>query len=155
MAPPAVICPVFRPRLLTVIVKLKKTVVRAVSGKIRSRLIIPGPLVNFFCIQPFIKGTAVIKHAVQYHLHPPAVNLLNQFRKQCIACFQIFLRPGTDLVHRRITVALRALRKRRASVFDDPSVMRIDIIIILNIILMIGWRYKNRVEINNFYTKIL
>ena len=97
----------------------------------------------------------MIEYSVQYHAHSAPVHLFHQFRKQCIACFQIFFRPGTDLVHGRITVALRPLRKRTASVFDDPSVMRIDIVIILNVIFMIRRRYKQRIEVDHLDPQFL
>ena len=40
-------------------------------------------------------------------------------------------------------------------ILHDSSVMRIDMIIILGIILMIGWRDEHRIKIQHLYTQIL
>ena len=64
MPPPSVIGAVVRPCFITVVMKMEKAVIRAVLGNIGPWLIITGTLIDLLCIQPFIKGSAVIEHTV-------------------------------------------------------------------------------------------
>ena len=155
MTPPAVVRPVSWPCFITVVVKLEKAVVRAVLGKICSRLIISGTLVNLLLIQPFIKGTAVVKHTIQDHLHSPSVDLLNQLRKQGVAGFQIFSGCRTGHIPLRLSVVRSIFIHQLSSVFDNPAKMRINVLIILAVILMVRRRYKNRVQINSLHSQAL
>ena len=97
----------------------------------------------------------MIEHPVQDHPHPPPVHLFNQTDEQTVAGFQIADITHTLLVFRRTDIILRAIRQNLAAIRRDHTVMRIDIIIILNIVLMVGRRYEKRIKINHINPQIL
>ena len=137
------------------IIKLKKRVIRTVLRHIRARLIALSGLVNPLAVQPLVKRTTVVENAVQNHLHAALVRLLHQVDKQFIARLQVRLVRHTVNIPRCPHIVLVARPEQIAFVGDNLSEMRINIVIILNIILMVRWRNKHRIQINDLHTEIL
>ena len=100
-------------------------------------------------------GVAALQCGRQDNLHAAAVDLLHQRGKILVACLQIFLLRDAADIPRRLFIVLLALRQTFPLVPADHAEMRIDIVIVLDIVFMIGRRYKNRVQIDNLYTQIL
>ena len=153
MAPPAVVGIVAGP--CVILIELKKRMVRAVLRDVRPSFIVAGHLVKQFSVQPFVKGTAVIKHAVQDDLHPPAVNLSHKPCKKCVTGLQILLCRASYHILGRLAVIGGPALQRLSAVLHNHAVMRINMVIILAVILVIGWRHENRVEIDDIHTQIL
>ena len=99
---------------------------------LRLRFIDPLP------VQPFVKGSAVIEHTVQDHLHPALVHLFHKPDEKLVARLQIPDISGTLLVFLRPDIVIGAFRERISAVLYDPAVVRIDVIIVLYIILMVA-----------------
>ena len=83
------------------------------------------------------------------------MNFFHKIGKKSIRSLQIFLIYHTLAVFCRVAVVIVTIRQRLTTIFDNHCKMRIDIIVILCVILMIGRRYKNRIEVNCFNTKLL
>ena len=139
MAPPAVVGIVAGP--CVILIELKKRMVRAVLRDVRPSFIVAGHLVKQFSVQPFVKGTAVIKHAVQDDLHPPAVNLSHKPCKKCVTGLQILLCRASYHILGRLAVIGGPALQRLSAVLHNHAVMRINMVIILAVILVIGWRH--------------
>ena len=137
------------------IIKLKKRVIRTVLRHIRARLIALSGLVNPLAVQPLVKRTTVVENAVQNHLHAALMRLLHQVDKQFIARLQVRLVRHTVNIPRCPRIVLVARPEQIAFVGDNLSEMRINIVIILNIILMVRRRNKHRIQINDLHTEIL
>ena len=97
------------------------------------RLVLIDPLP----VHPFIEGTAVVKYTVKDNPHASLMHLFHQTRKELIAGLQIANVPGPLLVFCRMDIILSSLRQSLSSVLYDLSVVRINIVIILNIIFMV------------------
>ena len=83
------------------------------------------------------------------------MRFLDNLCKQLIGSIQILLIGNTVDIFRCITVFhLTGLQKITPVIYDLTD-MRIDIIIILYIIFMIGRRYEKRIEINDIHAQIL
>ena len=119
-------------------------------------LLIPGLiLIDLFPVQPFIKRTAVIEYTVQDHFHPSFMDLFYKSDKESIAGFQIHLICNSLNIFCSMGVIFIPFRQDLSSIFYNLSIMRIDIIIVLTVVLMIGRRYKQRVKIDHIYSQIL
>ena len=153
ITPPAFVGTVIRPCLL--ILKMKIIPVRTVRRKIRPLCIAFRFFVDSFPVQPLMKRSAVIKHTVQNHLHAPVMNFLYKICKPGVASLQIFLIHYPLLIDARLPVIFSTVRQRSSPVFCDQSQMRINVIIILGIIFMIGRRYKDRIQIQHFHSQLL
>ena len=165
MSPPAIIASIVGPVFRFVLVELKKCVIGTLFRHISARLISRCAFINTLPVQPFIKGTAVVKYTVQYHPHTAPVNLLHKLRKKRIRCIQILpvrnpgniagspliLLPPVCLTAVRI---LKAVQKPSA-ILHDHTVMRIYMLIILAVVFVIGRRHKNGIKINNLHPKAL
>ena len=153
MSPPSVIKLIIWPVMF--IMELKKGMIGTVRRNVSSFFISLLMLINPLPIQPFIKRSAVIKNTIQNNLHSSAVNLFHQLDEQFIAGFQIFP-AGHSLNIAACMAVIRISRPQQFSIlFHNLPIMGIYIVIILDIILMIGRRYKNRVQIDHFYPQIL
>ena len=97
----------------------------------------------------------MVENSVEDHPHPAPVHFFHKTGKKLVARLQVPDIPGPFLIFARVDIVLRAFRQRLASVFHDPAVMRINIIIILYVIFVIGRRYKERIEINHLDAEIL
>ena len=135
--------------------EMKVAAVRAVRTHIGPLRIVRLGFIDPLPIQPFVKGSAVVEHTVQDHLHPPLVHLFHQPDEKFIAGFQIPDVSGSLLIFLRADIVIGAFRKRIPAVLHDPPIMRIDVIIVLYVIFMIGRRYKKRVKIDHFDAKVL
>ena len=108
MSPPAIVTSVIRPCIL--IMELEKVIVRTVLADIGSRFIACFTTVDFFTIQPFIKGTAMIKYSIQDDTDAPLVCFLYQRCKKFIACLQIpFIRHAGDIAAGMLVIAVTRL----------------------------------------------
>ena len=97
----------------------------------------------------------MIKHTIQNHLHPTTANFLQETCKPCIAGLQVFKADHPLPIHFGLPVIFSAVRQRSSPVFCNQSQMRVNIIIILGIIFMIGRRYKDRIQIQHFHSQLL
>ena len=97
----------------------------------------------------------MVKYSVKDHPHAPAVDLFHQTDEQFIAGFQIFQISDPLLVQFCVCIVHGPFRQDFLPVLDKDSKMRINIIVILDIILMVGGRYKQRVKINHLHTQLL
>src|SRR5699024_10782518 len=101
------------------------------------------------------KGTAVIEYSVQYHPHSPLVHLFYKAGEQFITGLQITNIPCALLILSGMDIVLSARGKHIASVFNNLSVMGINVVVILDIILMVRRRDKQRVKINHLNSQFL
>ena len=134
--------------------KMEKGAVGAVRGHIGPFFIAGLVLINALPVHPFIKGTAVIEHAVQDHLHSPTVNLLHQPDEKLIAGLQIFF-PGDPVnIPGRLHVVFCPAWKKGAFIHHDFSDMGINVVIVLNIVFMIGGGYEQGVKIDHIHSQL-
>ena len=135
--------------------EMKVAAVRAVRTHIGALRILRLRFIDPLPVQPFVKGSAVIEHTVQDHLHPALVHLFHKPDEKLVARLQIPDISGTLLVFLRPDIVIGAFRERISAVLYDPAVVRIDVIIVLYIILMVGRRHKKRVKIDYLDAEIL
>ena len=152
MPPPSIIVRIIRPSIL--VAESEEMTIWAVCRNISSRFISILAFINSFSVYPFIKGTTVIKDTVQDNPHSSLMKFFHKFYKQRIAGFQILLIRHAFLILCSEMVFFLAFRQDFSTVFYNFSKMRIDIIIILYIVFVVGWRDKQRIEVNSFYPKI-
>ena len=137
MSPPSVIASVVRPGVRIFIVKFEEIPVRAVRGNIGSRLVGSFFQINLFPVHPFVEGPAVVEDSVKNHFHATFVDLFHHMGEKFIAGFQVFPACRADLIFGCLAVVRTAFRQNLSSVFHDPAKMRINIVIVLNIVLMV------------------
>ena len=83
------------------------------------------------------------------------MRFLDNLRKQLIGSIQILLIGNTVDIFRRIAVFhLTGLQKITLLIYDLAN-MRINVIVVLYVIFIIGRRYEKRIEINNIHAQIL
>ena len=155
MPPPSVVTLIIWPCLITIVMEMEKFPVRAVRAYISPFWIFRLRLINPLPIQPFIERPAMIKYTVQDDTHPTPVHLLHQSGKQFVAGFQIADITYSFLIFGCMYIVRCAFRQCLAAISHDFSIVRIDIVVILNIIFMIGWGYKQRIKVNHFNPQIL
>ena len=153
MAPPAVVIRIIGPAVL--IVKFEKAPVGAVCGDIGSLFIARLVLIDPLPVQPFVKGAAVVENAVQNDFHSTFVGLLHEMGQKLVAGFQIFRIRHTLNVFGRMGIIIIPGGQALPAVVNDLPKMRVYGIIVLNIILMVGGRYKDGVKINYLHAQIL
>ena len=83
MSPPSVIGIVIGPCCL--IVEIKVIPIRAVSTDIGTLVISFRILIDALSVHPFVKGSAVVEHTVQYDSHASAVRLCYYLGKHLVA----------------------------------------------------------------------
>ena len=96
----------------------------------------------------------MIEYTIQNYTHSTLMHLFYQFDKQLITCLKIADISCALLILCRMDIILCTCRKYFSVIHNNLSIMRIYVIIILNIILMIRRRNKQRIEVNNFNSKI-
>ena len=134
-----------------------RTVLRDIGSLFVSLLV----FIDSLPIHPFIKRAAVIEHSVQNHLHAAAVCLLHQADKQIITRAQISSVRHPGDVSGSLCIVLGTVRKNsfiRLHLFllrDNFPEMRINIVIILRIIFVIGRGNENRVQIDSLNPQLL
>ena len=144
MCPPSIIGGIIWPPIR--VIKREEVPIRTVCGNISSFWISFLVLINTFSVHPLIKRAAVIEHTVQNNLHSSSVDLCCQFCKKLITCFQILLICHTfDIFPCMGIIIVISKKDSLITIFYNPAVMWIHIIIILTVILMITWRNKNRI----------
>ena len=154
MSPPSVIVFIIRPRFLSFIKKMKEISVRALRTDISTFFVFRLRFINSFSVHPLIERAAVIEYSVKDHPHAPCVHLLHQFCKQAVACLQIPNVPCPILIFCRSGIVLFSFWKNLSSVVCNHAVMRVDVVIILNIILVIRRGNKQWIEIDDFNSKL-
>ena len=135
MSPPAVIEFIVRPAVF--IMELKKAVIRAVSTDKCAFFVARLIFIDPFPIQPFVKGSTMVKYTVQDHFHASFVDRFHQLDEQLIAGFQIFFVGHTVNISFGMGIVFVPVCQQIALVMNDLSKMRIHIVIILNVILVV------------------
>ena len=153
MSPPSVIGIVIGPCCL--IVEIKVIPIRAVSTDIGTLVISFRIFINALFVHPFIKGSAVIEDTVEDDTHASVMCLCHHLCKQFVAGFQIRLVGHTVDIAGSKPVLTLSVRKQVSLITDDFPKMGINIVIVLDIILMIGWGDKQWVKVNDLYAQIL
>ena len=155
MSPPAVIASIVRPCICVFIIEMKETTVRALLAQISTRLISALMQIDFLPVEPLVKRTTVVEHTVDNHSHPALVHLLHEIRKQLITCRQICRIGTASLIAGCFLIGNRILCNNLPAILHDDSVMRINVLIVLTVILVIGRRDKERIEVNDLDTEVL
>ena len=153
MTPPAVIGLVIRPGRL--ILEIKVVAIRTVAVNVGAGLISLRIFVDALAVEPLIKRAAVVEHAVQNDLHAAAMRLLHDLRKQLVAGLKIRLVRHAVNISGRLAILALALGKKLPVVRNDLAKVRIDIIIVLNVIFVIGRRNKEGIEVDHLDAKVL
>ena len=153
MTPPAIVSAIVWPFIF--IMEFEKAMILTVFGLISARLIAADLLINPLPVQPFIEGTAVVEDTINDHLHAPAVYLIHKLGEKCIAGLQIFPSSRTQLILGRFRIVLGLGIRQLSAVLHDFSVMRVDMVIILGVILVVGRGYEHRVKIQHFHAQVL
>ena len=98
----------------------------------------------------------MIKHTIQNDLHATLMSLRHHLCKKLIAGFEIFLIGHAVNISGCFTILPLIVDARSSpSSLDNFSNMRINVVIILNIIFVIGRRNKQGIKINNINAQIL
>ena len=154
MSPPSIIGRIVRPAVL--VIEIKVIPIWTVCRNIRSLWISLLVLIDPLSVHPFVKRSTMVKHTIQDYFHASLMDFLHKLCKQFITCLQIPLIghtlnkfPGMGIL------AVPLIQKAIIHILHDLAVMGIHILIILNIVLVITWRNKNRVQINNIHSQIL
>ena len=153
MPPPALIGRIVRPCIL--ILKPEISAVIAVFVDIRAILIHRILVVDLLSVHPFVERAAVVKHTIQNHADSARMCFLHKLYKQLVARLKILSGSHTLLIFRRFAVVPVARRETFTAILDDPAVVRIDIVIILAVIFMVGGGDKQRIEIDRLDAEIL
>ncbi len=136
VSPPAVIKGIVGP--LVLIVKFEKTPVWAVRRNVGTFFVVFVTLIKPLAIQPFIKRSAVVKYTVQHYPDPPLVHLFHKTGKKFIAGFQILFMNYPLNVFAGLLVILLPFLENLSAVLTDHRKVRINIIIILTVIFVVG-----------------
>ena len=137
MSPPAIVVIVIRPRIL--IIEFKEMAVWAVCIDKCTFFIAILILIDTFCVHPFIKGTAVIKYTVKDNSHPFFMHFFYEMNEKLVTCLKIAFVCDTGNIFTCVHVIIFPVWKCISLVHNNFSIMRVNIIVILNIIFMIGW----------------
>ena len=89
----------------------------------------------------------MIKHTVQDQLHASFMQLFYQFDEQLIAGFQICQPRHSPDVPPGFRVIQLAFIQQPSLVFHDFPIVGVHVIVVLDIVFVIGWRYENRIQI--------
>ena len=136
MVPPALVRGIVRPGIL--ILKMKVPPVRAVCADVSPLLPFAGMLIDLLPVKPAVEGSAVVEHTVQDDLHATGMYLAYKIRKVRIRRLQVFLPCRPADIALRIPVLRASVGQKRSFVLHKPGKMRIDVLVILCIILVIG-----------------
>ena len=153
MSPPAVVAWIIGPAVG--IMEIEIASVGTVLTHISALFIPFGIFVNSFPVQPLIKGTAMVEYTVYNNVHPPFMGFLHHPDKQFVACFQIgIIRHPVHIFCGKPIFPLP--RRQQLPLFlHNFTEMRVNIIIILNIIFMVGRRNKQGIKIDNLHAQLL
>ena len=138
MPPPANKTSIAGPCLIPDVIKEEEITVRTLRAHISPLRIFRLLVIDPFPVHPLIERTAVIKHAVNDHPHPPAVHLLHKPGKKFIDRLQIQYVACPDLIFLSMYIIQDSLRQRFPTILHDLPIMRIYVIIVLRIILVVG-----------------
>ena len=83
------------------------------------------------------------------------MDLLHKLDKELVARLQILLIRHTADISRSMGILCIPILEQLPFVLNNLSEMRVHIVIILDIVLMIRRRHKNRIQVNDLYSQIL
>ena len=141
--PPAVVELVVGPGVL--IRKTEEAVVRALLVHERAFFVALLPLVDPLAVHPLVEGAAVVEDAVDDDAHAALMGLRNQLREELVTGLEVFAGGHAGNVLRGMRICRVALREADWRVLDNHAEMRIDVVVILNVILVARGRDENRV----------
>ena len=98
-----------------------------------------------------MKRAAVIEYAVNYDAHSSLVTGCDKVLKKAVACFEIFPVCTAHAIFLGFSIVRFLFGKHSAVIPHNAAKMRINMVIILCIILMIGGRDKERIKIQHFH----
>ncbi len=104
-----------------------------------------GISVDALAVHPFVERSAVVENAVDNDAHAVLVRLRNQLCKELVTGLEVFAGGHAGNVLRGMRICRVALREADGRVLDDHAEMRIDVVVILNVILVARGRDENRV----------
>ena len=136
--PPAVVTSVVGPARVPALEKFKEIPVGAVRGDISSLFIPLLALVDPFPVHPLVKRTTMVKNAVEDDFHSPPVKLFHKLDKKLVTGLQVFPVRHPLLIFRRIYIFLHAHRERLSAVLHDDTKMRVNVVVVLDIVLVVG-----------------
>ena len=94
-----------------------------------------------------MKGTAVIEYTVNNYPHSSLVTSSHKISKKGITGFQILPVGTSNAIPCRISVFRIPLLQKLSAVLHNHPQMRIDMIVVLRIVFMIGGRDKQGIKI--------
>ena len=101
-----------------------------------------------------MKGSAVIKNTVNNNPHSSGVTSHHKVPKKGITGFQVCFLGTANAVFTCLSVLRLSRKKHFSSIFNKPPQVRIDMVIILCVIFVIGGRYEKRVKVQNLNAKV-
>ena len=106
-------------------------------------------------VKPFVERTAVIEHPVYNYAHSACVNFLYEVGKIFVALFEVDFRSYALYIFGRVAVVVFPVLHTVVHIFLDNREVRVDMVVILSIVFMVGGRNEQRIEINSLYAQIL
>ena len=137
MRPPSIISRIIRPAIL--IMKIKEIAIRTVCRYISSRCITFLSFIYSFSVHPLIKRSTMAEYSIQNNLHATFVQFFHKLCKHLITCLQIALICHTPDIFCGMCIISILRCKQSVTVFNDLSVMRIHIIVILTVVFVVTW----------------
>ena len=156
--PPAVIMPVVRPVLFQEIkIVMPGRVLRYIGSLFCFFPFFAGSggfFINMLFIHPFVEGTAMVEDTIQDDPNPSGMRLTDQFGQQAVRSLQVgrVCRPGN--ISAGMDVPIVSFFQQGPRVPDDPAEMRVDMVIVLGVVFVIGRRDKEGIEINGLDTQV-
>ena len=96
----------------------------------------------------------MVEYAVQDHPDPAHMRLSDQIREQSVAGFEVGRVCHARLVTLRFEVVNRPSGQDLAVVVHYFAKVRVNVVVILGIVFVIGWRNKDRIEIDDLHAEV-
>ena len=97
----------------------------------------------------------MIKHAIQNHADSPLVACLHKLCEHGVGRVQVFHAGHTADIALCLCVVIVSGRQKLSFVHHEFAQMRINVIVILGIIFVVGRGYEQRIKIDDFHAQIL
>ncbi len=97
----------------------------------------------------------MIEHAVDDDPHPLGMTGLHKMLEHQVRSLQILLARGADPIALCVAVVRVAVRQQCAGIPRHDAHMRIHMAVILGIVLMVGGRHKEGIEVNHPHAKVI
>ncbi len=91
----------------------------------------------------------MVKDAIDDDLHATAMNLLHNFCKKCVGCFQVCLVCNTVHVAGCQLIFCDALWQKFTFVGNNFAKVWVDIVVILDVVFVVRWAYEKWIEIDD------